>query len=89
MVDEGSVGRGGQIEVKLPVLNVVWLEAPKCDPVGDHGRNHRHGEEGGGQRLLVPISGHCEDRADLLSRKTIGESARGHPRCPLHRRWMR
>jgi hypothetical protein len=29
MMDEGSVGRGGQTEVKLPTLEVVWFEAPK------------------------------------------------------------
>ena len=28
-MDEGSVGRGGRTEVKLPTLKVVWLEAPK------------------------------------------------------------
>jgi hypothetical protein len=28
-MDEGSVGRGGRTEVKLPILKVVWLEAPK------------------------------------------------------------
>jgi hypothetical protein len=26
-MDKGSVGRGGQTEVKLPALKVVWLEA--------------------------------------------------------------
>jgi hypothetical protein len=29
MMDEGSVGRGGRIEVKLPTLEVVWLDAPE------------------------------------------------------------
>jgi hypothetical protein len=29
MIDEGSVGRGGRIEVKLLTLEVVWLEASK------------------------------------------------------------
>jgi hypothetical protein len=29
MINEGSVGRGGQIKVKLPALEVMWLEAPK------------------------------------------------------------
>jgi hypothetical protein len=28
-MDEGLVGRGGQAEVMLPALEVVWLEAPK------------------------------------------------------------
>jgi hypothetical protein len=28
-MDEGSVGRGGQTEVKLPTLEVVWLEVPE------------------------------------------------------------
>jgi hypothetical protein len=27
MMDEGSVGRGGRTEGKLPALEVVWLEA--------------------------------------------------------------
>jgi hypothetical protein len=27
MMDEGSVGRGCQTEVKLPSLKVIWLEA--------------------------------------------------------------
>jgi hypothetical protein len=27
MMDEGSMGRGGRIEVKLSALKVVWLEA--------------------------------------------------------------
>jgi hypothetical protein len=27
MMDEGSVGRCSQTEVKLPALKVVWLEA--------------------------------------------------------------
>jgi hypothetical protein len=29
MMDEGSLGRGGQTEVTLSTLEVVWLEAPK------------------------------------------------------------
>jgi hypothetical protein len=29
MMDEGSVGRGGRIEVKLPAVKVVWLDALK------------------------------------------------------------
>jgi hypothetical protein len=28
-MDEGSVGRGSQTEVKLPALEVVWYEVPE------------------------------------------------------------
>jgi hypothetical protein len=58
-------------------------------------RNHRHGVEEVGQQLLVPRAhprcphrlrwrrqGRREDRADLLRRKTVGESIGGRPRCP-------
>jgi hypothetical protein len=31
--------------------------------------------------------GRHEDRANLLRRKTVEESARVHPQCPCHRRW--
>jgi hypothetical protein len=64
-----------------------------CDPIDDRGRNHRHCVEGGGRWLLVPRAhpwcprcrrwrgqGRHEDRADLLRRKTVSESAGQHDR---------